>query len=176
ASTGGVAAVEVAPASLGDAAQCLETTLRAIQLRSHTAPRFDASVSLPNPTEVLEPVAAKPTVKPAPKAPAGNKVSPPRPLTPQDIRKGVQSRQRGIARCLRQYSNVAGASVPDQLETVMRVASSGRVTDATFQPKPPATVGNCLKKQFTRIRYHRQPKDGLKVKFPLTIKLYSNDQ
>lgn len=173
ASTGGIAKIALEPLNLGDAGPCIEEAIRAIQMREHGAPRFDTTVSLPNPADVLD--AETPEPEPKPKVTTAKRASV-RPLTPQDIRRGVQDRQRGIARCLQKYQESSNGSVPAAITTTMVVAGSGRVTGATFEPTPPPDVSACLAKQFTKIRYHRQPKDGLKVKFPLTIKLYSNER
>lgn len=181
ASTGGIAEVALEPSELGAAGPCIVDALRALQLRAHDAPSFRARVTLPKPGEILGPEEGPPAEDAAGKDRSGPKVTtpnraPPWPLTPQDIRRGVQERQRGIARCLEKFRATSNGSMPAQITTTMVVAGSGKVTGATFEPTPPPDVSACLARQFTRIRYHRQPKDGLKVKFPLTIKLYSNEQ
>ncbi|MEM6730536.1 MAG: serine/threonine-protein kinase [Myxococcota bacterium] len=171
ASTGGVAAatLDVPEDGMGDARGCITRVLRAMRLREHSQPRFDATVTLPPPKDHTS---APPPPKANTRADTSNRGR--GPLNGSEIQAGVQKRQGAIARCLRMYSNLPNDKVPKQIVTQMTIAQSGRVTNAAFQPQPPASIAKCLTKQMTAIRYRKQPTENLKAKIPLTIQTHDN--
>ncbi|MEL6338522.1 MAG: protein kinase [Myxococcota bacterium] len=160
ASTGRVAEVELTgfeswPGT--PSGQCVTETLRSLELRPHSEPRFDAEVTLPD-APVRE--VTSPTRPPRP----------PKPLTPKEIASAVQKRQVQIAKCWKLFGTEQ-AGTPKQITMKMTIAQSGRVTEADFTPTPPPNIAACLRKQATTIRFRRQPRSGQKVSVPLTIKV-----
>jgi serine/threonine protein kinase len=158
-STGGVAEVETTPplAELGKVGPCIESLLRGLEFRSHSASFFEAKIELPTPKK-----AGAGPVTPAPDA--GDRS----PLTGADIQGEVKKNSGGILKCIAAFKGDANA--PPQIIAAVTISTAGVVTDVDFDP--PITndaVGPCLRKAFKAMKFSKKPKSDVSVRIPLKI-------
>ncbi len=157
ASTGGVARLELLAASSEDAwgkgRPCVEKTLTSLRFRSHSAPSFEAVVSLP---DAPEPASVSKTPRdPSPKGP----------LTADEIQGTVEKKFPAVARCLKKLD---AQTAPAQLNAKLLVQASGEVTAVDLSPPIEASVGKCLSSTLRSMRFRAGPK-GFEVTVPLQI-------
>ncbi|MBN1962699.1 MAG: protein kinase [Deltaproteobacteria bacterium] len=179
AANGHITDVKLQPGAMSEISTCLNTTLKNIHLRAHPAAKFVVTIKLPQPQ--------KPTVSSAPSNETAevehstqkesqkpnNTPRPLRPLSPEEIQRGVVLRFAAISRCL---SDLEQKSAPDTVIAHIVIQANGRVKTVKLTPKlASATVTKCLTKTLKRLRFRAGSK-AVEANLPLHLQRYSPDK